>query len=77
MNNEEISVLMADRCTRKEAERLLNNGTMIYSSIPEYMETMRELGETRDEKMLRNGAYLPDVAVVSYNGREYVVEYCN
>lgn len=37
----EIEILMEDRCTRKEAERFLQNGTQIY--------TAQELRETLEK----------------------------
>ena len=70
-----IEILMADRCSKAEAERLINNGCVIFNSIEEYRNSRIENDldpETAED--LRAGK-VADHSVVNYDGHEYVIEY--
>lgn len=82
----EIAILMEDRCTRKEAEKYLKNGTIVYESIDDWIDNLGDLiKESLEEynvdiegykKMARDGG-LADTSVVVFEGNEYVVDYVN
>jgi len=79
MTNEKfISILMADRYTRKEADGRLHDGTVIYESIEEWIQSLKcggcYSGETAEGA--RAGEYA-DIDVVEYEGHEYLVEIAN
>lgn len=73
----EIAILKQDRCTSKEAERFLKNGTTIYENPEEYISMLKDNGvyegETLDD--FRRGA--PDISMVWHNDHEYLVAYVN
>lgn len=70
-----IEILMADRCSKAEAERFINNGCVIFNSIEEYRDSMIESdldpGTAED---LRAGK-IADTSVINYDNHEYVIEY--
>lgn len=84
----EIEILMEDRCTKSEAEKLLKNGTIIYEDFEEnfdlYMEEWK--GEFSDEedfqimvndyrKMIETGNPTTDWGVVKLDGKTYYIQY--
>lgn len=73
-----IAILEQDRCTRREAERFINQSrVIIYKDPAEYIQMLKDNdvyeGETIED--IRRG--LPDVSAVKYNGHEYIVVYFN
>lgn len=76
-----IEILIADRCTKKEAEKFANasggnpGSCIIYPSIEEYQNSIKECGmEPETAEDLRAGK-VTDHSVVNYEGNEYVIEY--
>lgn len=77
MTEEEIKVLMADRCTRFEAIEHLKRGTIVYNISEEdwdktYAGGDYELPSLREIK--ERGIEL-DFSYVELDGVEYVIEY--
>lgn len=74
---EEVRILMADRCTQSEAINHLLRGTIIYDSADEMFDSWKECGvydgETADD--IRNHK-LRDISAVMYGGKEYFINYC-
>lgn len=73
---DEVMILMENRCTKSEAEHYLEDGTIVYDSIAEYIDEIKKSGtyngETEDA--IRSGD-VEDVAAVTYAGHEYCVMY--
>lgn len=80
----ELEILMEDRCTKKEAERLLNNGTTVWAES-EILKNLKMFFaemcvEDEEEKepymeMLKGGKPVTDWSVVEYDGRKYYIMY--
>ena len=73
-----IDVLMADRCTRREAERFIKAGTTIYTDEKEIVEVAREISE--DETITINNIKndnVTDISYVRYNDNDYYILYVN
>lgn len=75
MDNE-VKILMEDRCTRKEAERFLKRGTVIFDSFDEFADSLKESGIYNGESYEQavNGQ-LEGISVVEYQGKEYIISY--
>ena len=73
-----INVLMADRCTRAEAEKFLNYGTTIYTDEQEIIEVAREVSadETITLDNIKSGN-VTDISYVRYNDNDYYIVYVN
>lgn len=84
-----IEILMADRCTQREAEKFLKNGTVIYtakdfeSNYMDYAsedhaseEDMKELAG-RYKKMIDSQEPMTDWSIVNLDGERYYIEYVN
>ena len=73
----EIAILEQDRCTRKEAEKHLKDGTTIFENPEDYIQMLKDNdcydGETIED--FRKG--MPDISMVMYEGHEYLVMYVN
>ncbi len=76
-----IKILIADRCSKKEAEKFANapggnpGNCTIYNNIEEYQNSIKMNGmvpETAED--LRAGK-IADHSVVNYENHEYVIEY--
>lgn len=66
----DIEVLMQDGCTKKEAEKCLANGTIVYRDFGDFVQNLKECGVyVSDEDAMK------DVNAVKYAGREYYVCY--
>lgn len=65
-HEKEIKILMQDRATEAEAEKLLKNGTIIFESYEEYEQMQRDNGLEASED---------DVTKVKLEGRTYYVMY--
>lgn len=70
----QIALLMKDRCSRKEAERLLKNGTHFWDSFEQWVENLRECG-CYDGQTLEDvcSGKVADVSFVD----GYIIEYVN
>ena len=73
-----IDVLMADRCTRREAERLINAGTTIYTDEQEIVEVAMEVSDNESITLdyIKNGN-VTDISYVRYNDNDYYIVYVN
>ena len=76
----EIEILMQDRCTKSEAEKHLNNGTIIFEDFEENFDFyMKELEcdeeKERYKKMIDTKAPIADWGVVEYDGHTYYIMY--
>lgn len=73
---EAVDILMADRCTKSEAEKLLANGSTVYDNIDEYIESLKARNLYNDETFddIRSGKST-GVSAVTYAGHEYCIEY--
>ena len=84
-----IEILMADRCTQREAEKFLKNGTVIYtakdfeSNYMDYAsedhaseEDMKELADLY-KKMIDSQEPITDWSIVNLGGERYYIEYVN
>ena len=78
----EVKILMMDGCTRAEAEKHLERGTVIYTDLEEnfnaYMDEWGIEGEDKEDfrKMVENKEPLPDWGVVENSGKVYFIQYC-
>lgn len=86
----QIQILMADRCTKAEAERFLNDGTQIYTAdelreilekwpeelIPENTDP-EEVAETKAAylEMLDHNIEMQDHSIVEVDGQKYIIAY--
>lgn len=83
----EIEILMEDRCTKLEAEKLLKNGTTVFEDFEEHFDLyMDEWKEGLDEedyqkmvsdykKMIETGEPATDWGVVKLDGKTYYIQY--
>lgn len=88
---QQIEILMEDRCTKNEAERFLKNGTTIYDDFEEnfdlYMEELKlsfpkgledeDYIELVDayKKMIATGIPATDWGIVKTNEKTYYIQY--
>lgn len=72
----DIAILIEDRCTKREAERYLDRGTVVYENPEEYIQSLKDCdcynGETLEQIRNRGKS---DVNMVEYEGHEYLIEY--
>lgn len=61
----EIEILMEDGCTREDAKRHLEVGTIVYE---DFEEVLRKMIETKEP--------FPDWGIVELNGKTYYIMYC-
>lgn len=83
----QIQILQADRCTRKEAERYLENRVTIFTAQDfeaNFDNYMKEWFGTWDEeeiqahrKMIEQKIPLTDWSIVDFEGNTYYIQYCN
>ena len=73
-----IDVLMADRCTRTEAERFLKAGTTIYTDEKEIVKFAKEVSDNESITLdnIKNGN-VTDISYLRYNGNDYYIVYVN
>lgn len=76
ISERDIAILMEDRCTRRDAERHLKDGTVVYEDPKVYFQNLIGCGsydgETIDDA---RAGKLADVSVVTYEGHEYLIDY--
>ena len=70
-----IEVLMADRCTRTEAEKFIKAGTTIYTDEQEIIEVAREVSADETTITLDNikNGNVTDISYVRYNNNDYYI----
>ena len=73
-----INVLMADRCTRTEAEKFIKAGTTIYTDEQEIVEVAKEVSDNESITLdnIKNGN-VTDISYVRYNNNDYYIVYVN
>lgn len=76
-----MNILLADRCTKNEAERYLKSGTIIYTPdefVNEYIPSIKSCGFYEGETLedARTGK-LTDISAVTYNDNEYIIVYAH
>lgn len=80
MNN--IEILMMDGCTKKEAEKHLNNGTIVFEDFEENFDSYMNDWDVSEEdvpkfrKMIDEKKPLRDWGIVESNGTTYYIMYC-
>ena len=76
-----IDVLMADRCTRAEAEKHLKNGTVIFEDFEENLESYLDEWDVDEEdrepyrRMVTDKIPVADWGVVDQGGNTYYIMY--
>lgn len=76
----QIEILMADRCTKSEAEKLLKLGTIIFDEKSEFLEHINEGMEEDEDKEpytlddVKNG-WVENASVTNYEGKEFYIVY--
>lgn len=83
----QIEILMADRCTRKEAEKYLNYNSPISATIYDSQDVLNLPEERKDiwddedlkmfYRMVETGRNMEDWGVVDFEGERYYIEYSN
>ena len=77
----EIEILMDDRCTRKEAEKHLKDGTIIFEDFAENLESYLDEWDIEEEdreayrKMVADKIPVADWGIVEQDGKTYYIEY--
>lgn len=71
-----ISILMEDGCTKRDAEKHLEDGTVIFENPEEYIDTLKGCGSYDGETVwdVRSGK-LDDVSIVTVDDHEYLIAY--
>jgi len=78
----ELEILMADRCTKAEAENYLSKSSsssvLIYENPEEWIQSLKDCGcyEGQTISEAKNNSY-PDISVVNFENHEYLIEYAN
>lgn len=84
----EIEILMEDRATKSEAEKLLKNGTTVFEDFEEnfdlYMKEWKDGFHDEEDyqkmvndykKMIETGEPADDWGVVKLDGKTYYIQY--
>ena len=73
----ELEILMADGCTRSEAEKHLDNGSIIYEDFKENIKAYTDGWEDVEiyEKMIKDQKPIKDWGIVKLDGKTYYIEY--
>ena len=73
-----INVLIADRCTRAEAERFIKAGTTIYTDEQEIVNIAKEVSDNEPITLdnIKNGN-VTDISYLRYNDNDYYIVYVN
>lgn len=82
---DEIKVLMKDRCTKKEAEDALKRGSIVYPDFEENLELyLAEAEEMIDKeyserlrRMVETQTEICDWSIVEMGGKRYYIQYVN
>ena len=79
----EIEILMEDGCTREDAKRHLEVGTVVYEDFEEHIEDyLKELCrgdedfEEELKKMVETKEPVPDWGIVELDEKTYYIMYC-
>lgn len=77
----EIEILMEDKCTRKEAEKHLKDGTIIFEDFEENLESYLDEWDIEEEereayrKMVTYKIPVADWGIVEQDGKTYYIDY--
>lgn len=78
----EIEILIADGCTKNEAERHLERGAVIYE-LGDFIKNKEEYLYSFDEEekkdfmnLVDSGTAPEDWGLVEYEGCKYLIQYC-
>lgn len=79
----DIEILMEDGCTREDAQRHLEVGTIIFDDFEDHLDSYcAELAKGDEEfeeelrKMVETKEPAPDWGIVELNGKTYYIMYC-
>ena len=78
----DVEILMADKCTKSDAEKHLNNGAIIFEDLKERFEEYAKEWQLDEEErqefknMIENGEPVQDWGVVELDGKVYFIAYC-
>ena len=81
-DEKEIEILMLDRCTRTEAQKHLEKGTIIFEgedleqNLEEYLDEWNIEEREPFREMIRTGVPAPNWGVVKKDGKTYYIQYC-
>lgn len=76
-----INVLMADRCTKSEAEKYLKNGSVVFDDFEENFDSYMKEWDCNEEekeayrKMIDSKNPATDWGVVEQDGKTYYIMY--
>lgn len=79
-----INILMADNCTKKEAEKHIKRGSIVFEAedFEENLENYMEEWEVDEEeqaeyrKMVEEKKPMNDWGIAEYEGKRYYIMYC-
>lgn len=75
---DEIEILISDRCTKIEAIALLKNHTIIFEDINDFLNDANQYKEDDDELItieeVRAG-HIENMSATTYKGKEYYIMY--
>lgn len=71
-----LEVLMMDGCTKYDAKKHLEKGTIVYDDLEEHLDYyIEESGNYDLRKMVETGEALPDWGIVKTPEKIYYIEY--
>jgi len=70
----EINILLADRCTKEEAERYLQNGSFVLEEKEAFKWLKKEWDSDFSFEDIKKGK-VSDFSFVEYEGNGYVIVY--
>lgn len=68
-----INILMADRCSKKEAERFIEKGASIYEE-KDVQDLIKDFGNEFTAQDIKDGN-VEDISCVQYDGKKYYITY--
>lgn len=75
---EEIEILMSDRCTKNEAIELLKNHTIIFEDRNDFLRDANQFKED-DEELITieevRAGHIENMSATTYKGKEYYIMY--
>lgn len=78
----DIEILMADNCTKLEAEKHLKNGTVVFRDFEENFDPYMKEWDIDEEDiplykaMIERKEPIPDWGIVTKDGKTFYIEYC-
>lgn len=77
---EMIDILMADRCSKTEAEKYIKTGVIIYEDLKNFLDDANQFKED-DEELITieevRAGHVMDMSATTHNGIEYYIMYMN